>query len=463
MAVTQDCHAVDWNAVQTKVTAKQWQAAAEILDGVDVKTLRPTEAAAYSYYMGVCAYHSPGREAFGRILLLDLLQHRMNRVGDSKVRERIKQYVEGLLKHRVPDTVEEWHVAATSQAHTGSFSGKGFYLGDLKTEIKPLRMLQNVAVMPQADLLKILRMPEDQAISNLNTQLLNGTGASVGAIQSTPAYSLIVVSGGASGPTPSQASQLAAFSGDINTALTFFQKEFGVMLPHERLVLFTAAGITQLQAIARRLHGIEPSSIDIGYSVPDELTAVATGDYSEHRNTGTLYHELCHIVFQNDFPAIPGWLDEGLASLYSVFEFKSGTMHGLTRYNMGGGQWRGEVLSRVGRWHPGATELVRMTSDDFFDPQTPRDGFKPAMFYDRLPPLVATQATNNATACYLLLYLQEKGKLSALYRAFRDRDPQKIEEDFGDADVKLLKQIAGETIDHDFEDWLTATIAHGGL
>lgn len=463
MGIMHVSHPVDWKALTAEVAAKHWQGSAEKLDSIDVRTLSPSEAAAYCYYMGVCACHLPGREAFGRALLLDLLQHRMSKIGDASMRSRLKMYINSLLNHTAPEPVEEWDLASNGTGHSGHFSGKAFFLGDMKTEIKPLRVLANTPILSHTELLKSLQMPQEEAISSLNAQMHFGPESSISAIQTTNTYSMIVVAKGTNHPESTQQTELIAFDKDIDTALAFLHKEFGVTLPHERMVLFTVAGTQQLQAVARRLHGIEQSSINIGYAVPDEFTAVATGEINEHRNAGTLYHELCHIVLQNDFPGIPGWLDEGLASVYSVFSFQNGAMYGTKECKWGGqeGQWRGEVLRRVGKWHPSATDLVRLTSDAFFDPQTPREGFDPSFFEGGLPPLVATQATNNATACYLLLYLQETGKLSLLYKAFRDRDLQTVTGDVGAADVQLLKQIAGENIDHEFEEWLNVTIPHG--
>ena len=56
-----------------------------------------------------------------------------------------------------------------------------------------------------------------------------------------------------------------------------------------------------------------------------------------------------------------------------------------------------------------------------------------------------------------MLYLQEQGKLGALYRAFRDRSPVTMVGAPADDAVRILESVAGPSVvqlDQAFERWV---------
>ena len=66
------------------------------------------------------------------------------------------------------------------------------------------------------------------------------------------------------------------------------------------------------------------------------------------------------------------------------------------------------------------------------------------------------QAINHATARYLMLYLQEKGKLVRVYRAFRQQKIDDLEKDPMQEAVRLLATAMREpmtAVEQDFADW----------
>ena len=139
---------------------------------------------------------------------------------------------------------------------------------------------------------------------------------------------------------------------------------------------------------AWELFGDEGISI-FGYYKPDLRTAVvnvATGG-------GTLLHELTHALAAFDFPDMPDWLNEGLASLHEEARVASGgaTIEGLVN-------WRLDVLREaidareLGSLH----ELV--AGGEFRGPQ---------------------EAIHYAQARYFCMYLQRRGRLASFYRRFR--------------------------------------------
>jgi hypothetical protein len=129
-----------------------------------------------------------------------------------------------------------------------------------------------------------------------------------------------------------------------------------------------------------------------------------SGVYSrrEHRvvvnmatGEGTLAHELTHALAHADFPEMPEWLDEGLASLYEECEFSSDgfRLSGLEN-------WRGDILK-------GALQRSRIRSIS-------------ALAED---PFAATERAtiDYAQARYFCLFLERHHLLEAFYRKCRQR------------------------------------------
>lgn len=106
------------------------------------------------------------------------------------------------------------------------------------------------------------------------------------------------------------------------------------------------------------------------------LLATVYGGY------GTLLHEMMHGLVSADFPEAPGWLDEGLATLYDRT------------------QWRGNRLVPLPNWR-----LDNVSNDDFHD----------LAFFMRFagnPPL---DSTDLAALRMLYMYLDETEQLRQFY------------------------------------------------
>lgn len=106
---------------------------------------------------------------------------------------------------------------------------------------------------------------------------------------------------------------------------------------------------------------------------------------------GTLSHELVHPYVEANFPSAPSWFNEGLASLYERPTEKRGHIIGLPN-------WRLPSLQRQIRAKslPSIETMLRTNRDEFY--QASYDSY--------------------AFARYLLLYLQEQGKLRDFYAKF---------------------------------------------
>jgi hypothetical protein len=124
--------------------------------------------------------------------------------------------------------------------------------------------------------------------------------------------------------------------------------------------------------------------------------------------TGTLVHEIVHALMAPDFPDVPDWFNEGLASLYEQCSLGTDTITGHEN-------WRLPDLQAAIR-----KKTLRPLKEMIGDPH----------FYG--DDLVGI---NYAQARYLTFYLQQKGLLRDYYRQFRDG----VKDD--PTGLKTLKQV----------------------
>jgi hypothetical protein len=145
---------------------------------------------------------------------------------------------------------------------------------------------------------------------------------------------------------------------------------------------------------------------------------------------GTLLHELTHALADFDFPQMPDWLNEGLASLHEQSRFRADDegpwIEGLVN-------WRLRGLQQVTKAGQLRSLAVLLASPTFRGPG---------------------EGTNYAQARYFCLYMQERGVLAEFYRAFRRRhadDPRGIK-----TLAEVFPGVAIEQLDRDFQSWVLA-------
>ena len=145
-----------------------------------------------------------------------------------------------------------------------------------------------------------------------------------------------------------------------------------------------------------------------GYYRPADRTLVmniSTG-------SGTLVHELTHALIAYDFPQVPTWFNEGLASLHEQCTVGQKQITGLTNWRLPGLQ----AAIKKGSLRP-LRELV--TRRDFYGRQ---------------------QGLNYAQARYFCMYMQRLSLLQKFYKHFRANHAGR------DADVKAVEHIFGKKL-----------------
>jgi hypothetical protein len=129
---------------------------------------------------------------------------------------------------------------------------------------------------------------------------------------------------------------------------------------------------------------------------------------------GSTSHEITHSLIQHDFPDIPSWFNEGLASLHEKYIFKDGKM-------IGDFSWRIAALRRAFRenTYTGLKTLMETNDDELYGKRT-------SFYY--------------AQARYFLMFLQQKNRLRDYYKTFRETY---YEDNTG---ITQLKKVTGKSL-----------------
>ncbi len=181
----------------------------------------------------------------------------------------------------------------------------------------------------------------------------------------------------------------AAAKHTVKWAVDRLKREYFEKDPGATIDVYLFDGKSSYEGYTRLFFHERPPT-PFGYYSPTHqalIMNIATGG-------GTLVHEIVHPYMAANFPDVPVWFNEGMASLYEQsHEDDDGRIMGLTN-------WRLDGLKRGLRKHvvPSFRALMAMTDDEFRD---------------------ADEGLHYAEARYLLYYLQEKGLLHDYYRQFR--------------------------------------------
>jgi hypothetical protein len=199
-------------------------------------------------------------------------------------------------------------------------------------------------------------------------------------------------------------------------SLAFFDHE-----PTEPITLLLFASDDTYQGAARKLD--QRSSADYhGYYIrPDRriVLNLSTGE-------GTLAHELTHALAHADFPNMPEWFDEGLASLFEEASFSDDGLLLLGQSN-----WRLNHLLD-------AMQNRKLSTLESLASARRVDASKQQLQY--------------AQSRYFCLFLQDRGLLPFFYRKFRARvatDPsgfQTLCDVFGTENL--------DPVDREFRQWV---------
>lgn len=252
-----------------------------------------------------------------------------------------------------------------------------------------------------------------------------------------PSDNFIIITRNANALTAAAANSIAK---KLNNGIEFFHNAFNLRKPGKIIAVFLLNDNAGLQQMAKKLHGITLSKSNIGYSNLSDLTLLGISSESK---VGTLYHELFHLTVRADIGDIPGWLDEGVASLYETSHWENNNLLGNVI------NWRTMVLNenlKAGKPLPQLSQLIDENWDGFFFNETNT---------------ACDVALNYAMAKHFAIYLQEQNLLKSVLQAFKDRKNvfSDVNATTNESPEDILIKATGKSIEklqEDFSNWLNA-------
>lgn len=210
-------------------------------------------------------------------------------------------------------------------------------------------------------------------------------------------------------------------TGFLRSKIALLEKEFFTKRPDRVLEVWLFGNEKSFRKGAKKFFGDAPET-PFGYYSPDQNALIMNAS-----GLGTLSHELVHPYMEANFPDVPSWFNEGLASLYEQPSARKGRIVGLPN-------WRLPNLKREikAKTLPKMATMLGTTRDQFYEAD-----------YD-----------SYAYARYIVYYLQEQGKLQEFYKKF-------LEDKKDLTGITALEAVLGEKLE-DFEPkwrkWVLAVV-----
>ena len=175
-------------------------------------------------------------------------------------------------------------------------------------------------------------------------------------------------------------------SGILHWAIGLLEAEYFKQRPDKLIEIWLFKNEKTYRKGAKTFFGDDPDTPYGYYSSEHDAMVMNIGP-----GAGTLTHEVVHPYMEANFPNVPSWFNEGMASLYERPSERKGHIIGLPN-------WRLPNLKKQIREKtlPEMEKLLSTTSDEFYN----------------------ADFDSYAYARYLMYYLQEQGKLTDFYNKF---------------------------------------------
>jgi hypothetical protein len=208
-------------------------------------------------------------------------------------------------------------------------------------------------------------------------------------------------------------------TGFLRSKVQLLEKDFFAKRPDKLIEVWLFKDEKSFRRGAKKFFDDTPDT-PYGYYSPDASALIMNIN-----GLGTLSHELVHPYMEANFPTVPAWFNEGLASLFERPSEKHGHLIGLPN-------WRLPELKREIRAGvlPSLGTLLTTTHDQFYDAH-----------FDAY-----------AYARYLVEYLQDLDKLRDFYAKFQ-ADPK---DRTGQTTLALVLGEDLESFEPKFRRWVLA-------
>lgn len=228
---------------------------------------------------------------------------------------------------------------------------------------------------------------------------------------------------------------LKHIANQLERTLKFYFEFYDFKNPNSYINVNVLNSFNSLYDFAGNFHKIKVSQRTIGYTFePDH----SISGFLPFTGTGTLRHELLHLLLHQNFQAVPPWMDEGLSSLYEVSRFDD------TDSLYGKDNWRGRLISKY--WN----HVTRKPSFQLKFILTKFDWEMANKNYEYFEIIYAVSR-------YFFLFLQEEGKLKIYFNKVINYSPNS-EEDFFIQELEKVFTDSYENIEKEFYKWLEKII-----
>ena len=211
-------------------------------------------------------------------------------------------------------------------------------------------------------------------------------------------------------------------AGFMRWTIQLLEKDFFAKRPAKLIEVWLFKNEKTYRRGALEFFGDKPDTPYGYYSTERDALVMNIGP-----GAGTLSHELVHPYMEANFPDVPSWFNEGLASLYERPTEKHGHIWGLPNWRLP--NLKKEIRAKT---LPTMATLLGTSREEFYNADFDAYAF----------------------ARYLLLYLQDHGKLHEFYDAFvADKDKT------GRA---ALERVLGESLEKFEPKWRAWALALRG-
>jgi len=202
-------------------------------------------------------------------------------------------------------------------------------------------------------------------------------------------------------------------TGFLRSKIQLMEKDFFTKRPDKLLEVWLFKNEKDFRKGAKKFFNDEPDT-PFGYYSPEANALIMNIN-----GLGTLSHELVHPYMEINFPDVPSWFNEGLASLFERPSERKGHIIGLANWRLP--NLKKEIRAKT---LPPLAKLLATSRDEFYNADW--DAY--------------------AQARYLVFYLQEHGKLKEFYDKFladtKDRTGK-----------AALEAVLGEDLDKFDPEW----------
>ncbi|MBK8226935.1 MAG: hypothetical protein IPK70_07145 [Flavobacteriales bacterium] len=242
-------------------------------------------------------------------------------------------------------------------------------------------------------------------------------------------------------PLNTRKTAIDSIDAELERVAAYYRRAFGLEDPPYYIVVGSMPELASLRKLALHVHGLKVPNENLGYSSTGDMTMFARATPGR---TGTMQHELFHLMVRTTIGDVPAWLDEGMASSFENAKWKGEDLKGVQDY---AGNFRLDAL-RAGRsmghgWSvPPLDTLISMSWERFRGlPNEPE----------------CVSGYHYALSKHFVFYLQDRGVMKAVLEEYRNAEvPETSEGPIFRADREMIMAVLREpisAIQADFNRW----------